>query len=62
MKPTALTIMAGLLFGCGMPGVEEIRVADLEGAEAAFRANIQAIHDRDVDTYLSFYLNSPDFI
>jgi hypothetical protein len=59
---------AGLLMAvavwCGAcrPNVEGIRRADLEGAAAAFRSNIAAIHHRDVEAYLSHYLDSPELV
>ena len=32
------------------------------GAGAAFRGNIAAIRHRDTEAYLSYYLDSPDFV
>jgi hypothetical protein len=59
--PAAL-VAAVLLVACGTPNVEAVRQSDLEGALGAFRGNIAAIHHRDVEAYLSHYLDSPELI
>ncbi len=51
-----------LFVGCGMPDVERVRRNDLTAAAEIFRGNIAAIHSRDTEAYLSYYLNSPDFV
>ncbi len=57
------TIAIGLLaVGCGRPNIEAIRQSDLAGALEAFHGNIAAIHHRDVDAYLSHYLDSPELV
>ncbi len=57
-------ILLAIMFtaACGRPNVESIRQADLQGALEAFRGNIAAIHHRDVDAYLSHYLDSPELV
>jgi hypothetical protein len=47
---------------CAGPAVENIRSRDLEEALMAFRGNIAAIHRRDVEGYLSHYLDSPELV
>jgi hypothetical protein len=56
-------VLAGtLVVGCRQPNIEAIRQSDLQGAMEAFRGNIAAIHHRDVEAYLSHYLDSPDLV
>lgn len=47
---------------CAGPALEGIRSRDLDEALAAFRGNIAAIQRRDVEGYLSHYLDSPDLL
>ncbi|HEX9728420.1 MAG TPA: hypothetical protein VGA37_07955 [Gemmatimonadales bacterium] len=60
--PRAVAALVVALAGCTVPGPEEVRGSDLDGAHAAFLANIEAIRRHDVDAYLSHYVDSPDFI
>jgi hypothetical protein len=56
----ALSVL--VLWGCMKPNIAAIRQSDLAGAEEAFRGNIAAIHQRNVDAYLSHYLDSPELM
>lgn len=60
--PAAAILVAMLGVGCGRPNVEGIRQSDLQGALEAFHGNIAAIHHRDVEAYLSHYLDSPELV
>ena len=62
MRTSLAVVLLGLLAACGQPNVEAIRQSDLEGALEAFRGNIAAIHRRDVEGYLSHYLDSPELV
>ena len=63
MKRSVLVLLAGVtIAACVKPNIEAIRQSDLAGAEQAFRANIAAIHQRNVEAYLSHYLDSPDLM
>ena len=62
MKSGVLTALLISSVGCGRPDIERIRSEDLEGALAAFRSNIAAIHQRDTESYLAHYLDSPWFV
>jgi hypothetical protein len=55
---------AGVLISlsCSGAAVESIRQRDLDEALIAFRGNIAAIHRRDVEGYLSHYLDSPELV
>ncbi len=61
MRAVFLMGTAALCAAC-RPDIEAMRRADLEGAAAAFRSNIAAIHHRDVEAYLSHYLDSPELV
>src|SRR5574341_510102 len=61
MRCVALLVM-GLTTACARPDVEAIRVTDLEGALHAFHGNIAAIHQRDTEAYLSYYLDAPELV
>jgi hypothetical protein len=61
MRGAFLMAAVSLLAAC-RPDVEALRRSDLEGALAAFRSNIAAIHHRDVEAYLSHYLDSPELV
>ncbi len=61
MRPILL-LLSAMFMACGRPSIEAIRQSDLEGALEAFRGNIAAIHQRNVDAYLSHYLDSPELI
>jgi len=54
----AITLTAA----CARPDVEAIREADLDGALRAFHGNIAAIHQRDIEAYLSHYVDSPELV
>ncbi len=60
--PFKFVALSALFVGCGMPDVERVRRNDLMAAAETFRGNIAAIHSRDTEAYLSYYLNSPDFV
>lgn len=60
--PFTFVALSALFVGCGMPDVERVRRNDLTAAAETFRGNIAAIHSRDTEAYLSYYLNSPDFV
>jgi len=47
--------------GC-TPGVGDLQQQELRDARSAFETNLQAIRDRDLETYLNGYLDSPDFV
>ena len=63
MNRSVLALLAGVaITACMKPNVAAIRQSDLAGAEQAFRANIAAIHQRNVAAYLGHYLDSPDLM
>lgn len=63
MRHWLVVILAGgVAAACMKPNIEAIRRSDLAGAEQAFRGNIAAIHQRNVEAYLSHYLDSPNLM
>lgn len=45
---------------CNRPNLEAMRAQDLTGAAAVLESNLGAIHQRDAETYLAHYVDSPD--
>lgn len=62
MRHTTVAFGLILTVACVGQNIEDIRVRDLEGALEALRTNIAAIHRRDVEGYLTHYLDSPELV
>ncbi|MDX1630448.1 MAG: amidohydrolase family protein [Thermoanaerobaculia bacterium] len=65
MRGLTVLLLGGLLWG-GAPGTAREpgwdREADLRQARTLFRANLDAIRDRDREAYLSCYLDTEDLV
>jgi len=62
LLPLFSVFLCVLSLGCITPGVDELKQEELQDARRAFETNLQAIRNRDLETYLSGYLDSPDFV
>jgi hypothetical protein len=62
MRSRSFVVALAMVVACQVPGAEDVRRRDLEEALAAFRSNVAAIHRRDVEAYISHYLESPDLV
>ncbi len=62
LAAVAALAAGGVLAGCAMRELEELEAHDLRDVREALERNIQAIHDRDTEAYLSQYDDSPSLI